>query len=173
MTRGLSWTRSFEPGDERLADSPSADDGGTTGTASAPLVPADGTGALSASASLQAAASMTLLVGVLITVMSLGHLDGVVVTAGNKGYTYDFRLAALLFLGLAMLFGAALCLTAVLGVGRGERRAWDRAVIGTILLLLAFGLMIPVQPDMAPGLSVLAAINLAALLVAGRQLNPA
>jgi hypothetical protein len=150
-----------------LAGNPSADEVGAKGVAAAPLVPPDGTDAVTGSASLQAAATLTLLVGLLLTLMGSGHLYGVVVTAGNKGYAYDFRLAALLLLGITMVFGAMLCLTAVLGLARGKRGAWDRAVIGTILLLMDFVLMIPLQPDMAPGLSILAGVNLAALL-AGR-----
>ena len=44
---------------------------------------------------------------------------------------------------------------------------------GTLLLLLVLVLMSPVQPQMAPGLSVLAAVNLIALLAARRRLEPA
>ena len=41
---------------------------------------------------------------------------------------------------------------------------------GTLLLLLVLLLMIPLQPRMAPGLSVLAGVNLIALLAARRRL---
>ena len=114
------------------------------------------------------AACSSLLVGLLITVMGLGHLYGVVVTATNKGYTYDFRLAALLVVGMALVFAAALCLSAVRGLASSQRTAWGRALIGTLLLLLVFVPMGPVQPDMAPGLSLLAAVNLVVLLAARR-----
>jgi hypothetical protein len=45
---------------------------------------------------LAGSAAMNLLVGLLISVMGLGHLYGVIVTATGRGYDYDFRLAALL-----------------------------------------------------------------------------
>ena len=46
-----------------------------------------------------------------------------------------------------------------------ERTAWGRAVIGTLVPL------IPMQPDMNPGLSVLVAVNLIALVAAHRGLE--
>ena len=98
---------------------------------------------------LLGSAAITLLVGLLITVMGLGHLYGVLVTAQIKGYPYDFRLAALFIVGMALVFGSALCLSAVRGVARGQRTAWSRAVIGTLVLLLVTVPLIPVQPDMA------------------------
>ena len=125
----------------------------------------------SVAATLAAAAGMTLLVGLLITVMGLGHLYGVIVTATGRGYVYDFRLAALLLVGIALVFGGALCLSAVRGLARRQRTAWGRALIGTLLLILVLVPLIPMQPDMAPGLSVLAAVNLMALLLARRGLE--
>ena len=118
----------------------------------------------------QAAAVTSLFVGSLITFMGLGHLYGVVVTATNKGYGYDFRLAALLLVGIALVFGGALCLSAVRGLARGHRTAWGRASIGTLLLLIVLVPMIPMQPDMAPGLSILAAVNLIVLIAARGEL---
>jgi hypothetical protein len=41
------------------------------------------------------------------------------------------------------------------------------------VLLLVLVPLIPMHPDMAPGLSVLAAVNLIALLAARRRLAPA
>ena len=121
--------------------------------------------------SLTAAAGMTLLVGLLLMLMGFGHLYGVIVTATGRGYAYDFRLAALLLIGMALVFAAALCLLAVRGLVRGQRSACDRALIGTLLLLLVLVPLIPMQPDMAPGLSILAAVNLILLLVARRGLE--
>jgi hypothetical protein len=122
--------------------------------------------------SLVGAAGMTLFVGLLITVMGLAHLYGVVVTASKKGYVYDFRLASLVLVGIALVFGGALCLSAVRGLARGQRTAWGRALIGTLLLLLVLVPLIPMQPDMAPGLSVLASVNLIVVVVARRGLEP-
>ena len=114
----------------------------------------------------QLAGGTSLFLGILVAVMGLGHLYGVVVTATNKGYVYDFRLAALLIVGMALVFGAGLCLSAMPGLITGQRAAWGRGLIGTLLLLLVLVPVGPVQPDMAPGLSFLATVNLIALLVA-------
>jgi hypothetical protein len=110
-------------------------------------------------------------VGLLIIVMGLAHLYGVMVTAPERTYAYDFRLAALLLVGMALVFGAALCLSAVRGLARRQRAAWGRALIGTLLLLLVLVPLGPVQPDMAPGLSVLAAVNLIVLLAVRLELE--
>jgi hypothetical protein len=113
-----------------------------------------------------ASAGMNLLVGLLLTVMGLGHLYGVIVTAQMRNYAYDFRLAALLLVGIALVLGGVLCLSAVRGLARGQRSAWGRALIGTLVLLIVLVPLSPVQPDMAPGLSILVAVNLIALLLA-------
>jgi hypothetical protein len=121
---------------------------------------------------LAGSAAMNLLVGLLITVMGLAHLYGVIVTATGRRYAYDFRLAALLLVGIALVVGGALCLSAVRGLARCQRAAWGRALIGTLLLVVVLVALSPVQPDMAPGLSVLAAVNLVVLLAARRGLQP-
>jgi lysylphosphatidylglycerol synthetase-like protein (DUF2156 family) len=117
------------------------------------------------------AAGTSLFLGLLIIIMGLAHLYGVMVTATRQSYAYDFRLAALLLVGMALVFGAALCLSAVLGLARRQRAAWSRALIGTLLLLLVLVPLSPVQPDMAPGLSVVAAMNLIVLLAVRRGLE--
>jgi hypothetical protein len=104
--------------------------------------------------------------------MGAAHLDGVLTAAASRGYDSDFRLAGLLLAGSTLVFGGASCLSGVQGLGRGRRAAWGRALIGTLLLVLVLVLLIPVQPEMAPGLSVLAALNLVALLAARRRLEP-
>jgi hypothetical protein len=127
-------------------------------------VPPGQTGPRSQAGWSQLAAGTTLLVGLLLFIMGLAHLYGVMVTATMRSYDYDFRLAALLLVGMALVFAAALCLSAVRGLARRQRAAWGRALIGTLLLLLVLVPLIPMQPDMAPGLSVLAAGNLIVLL---------
>lgn len=121
----------------------------------------------------QLAAGTSLFVGLLIIIiiMGLAHLYGVMVTATRRSYAYDFRLAALLLVGMALVFAAALCLSAVRGLARRQRAAWGRALIGTLLLLLVLVPLNPVQPDMAPGLSVAAAVNLIVLLAVRRGLE--
>jgi hypothetical protein len=140
--------------------------------ATTPVPPHDGapsrdnSGPESAARILAAAAGLTLFVGLLVTVMGLAHVYGVIVTASRRGYPYDFRYAALLLVGSTLVLGAALCVSAVRGLARGHRTAWWRAMIGTVLLLLVLVLNIPLQPGMAPGLSVLVAVNLIVLLAA-------
>ena len=140
--------------------------------ASALLVPR-GTEAIPRPASLQVAAGMTLFVGLAGTIMGGAHLDGVLRAAMTKGYAYDLRLEFLLLLGIGMVFAGVLCLTAVRGLFHGQRRAWDRAVIGALLLLLVKAPIIPhpKQGEMAAGLSVIAAVSLIALLAAWRSLE--
>jgi hypothetical protein len=114
-----------------------------------------------------AAAGLTLFVGALSTFMASAHLYGVLVTAAKKGYPYDFRFAALLVLGTTIVFAGTLCLSAVRGLVRGHRRAWDRAMIGSLLLLLVTVLVYPVQEQLAGGLAFVAALDIV-LLVASR-----
>jgi hypothetical protein len=134
-------------------------------------VPPGQSGPSSQAGSSQLAAGVSLFVGLLLTVMGLAHLYGVVVTATRRSYAYDFRLAALLLVGMALVLGAALCLSAVRGLARRRRAAWGRAMIGSLLLLLVLVPLSPLQPDMAPGLSVVVVLNLVALLAARRELE--
>jgi hypothetical protein len=117
------------------------------------------------------AAVISLCVGLLLAVMGVAHLASVIVTANVRSYPYNFRLAALLLVGMGLVFGAALCLSAVRGLARGRRTAWRQAVIGTLLLLVVLVPMGPVQPDMAPGLAIVAAGNLIVLIAAFRGLE--
>jgi hypothetical protein len=134
-------------------------------------VPPDQTAPSSQAGWSQLAAGTSLFVGLLIIIMGLAHLYGVMVTATRRSYAYDFRLGALLLVGMALVFAAALCLSAVRGLSRRQRAAWGRALIGTLLLLLVLVPLSPVQPEMAPGLSVLAAVNLIVLLAVRRGLE--
>ena len=79
----------------------------------------------------------------------LGHIQGVIATATRRGYPYDFRYAGLLLVGIMIIYSGVLFLWAVRGLARGERPAWDRALSGTILLLLIAVPLIPVEPDNA------------------------
>jgi hypothetical protein len=92
-----------------------------------------------------AAVAVALLLGVGNTIGGLGHIQGVVATATRRGYPYDFRYAGLLIVGIAIAYSGVLCLWAVRGLARGERPAWDRALSGTILLLLVGVPLIPVE----------------------------
>jgi hypothetical protein len=96
-----------------------------------------------------AAVQVTLWIGLASTVGGLGHIQGVVETAIRRGYPYDFRYAGLLLVGITVAYSGVLLLWAVRGLGRGEQAAWDRALSGTILLLLVAVPLIPVEPDNA------------------------
>jgi hypothetical protein len=119
------------------------------------------------------AAGTTLLLGGLATLMGGAHLDGVLVTAGRRHYAYDFRFAGLLLLGFTITFAGILCLTAVRGLAHARRPAWDRALIGTLLFILVTAPVIPMQPEMAPGLVILGLVNVVALLVSWRSIEAA
>ena len=125
---------------------------------------------------LGAAAATTLIAGLAGTIPGGAHLAGVIGNATSGVYqSYDFRLAALLILGMTIVFGGVLCLTAVRGLARGQRRAWDRAISGTILMILVALPIgpLPVQGEQAAGVWLLAAVALVFLVAAWRQLEPA
>jgi hypothetical protein len=82
-------------------------------------------------------------------IQGLAHIQGVVETATRRGYPYDFRYAGLLLVGMTIVYSGVLFLWAVRGLARGERPAWDRALSGTILLLIVAVPLIPVEPDNA------------------------
>ena len=119
---------------------------------------------------LAAAAGMTLLVGADSTIAGGGHLGGVIVTASNGVYrSYDFRLAALLIIGILMVVAGTLSIAAASGLARGQRRAWDRAMSGTVLLLLVtvpLAYVPNAQGELAATLAFLTAPNLIVLVVA-------
>jgi hypothetical protein len=96
-----------------------------------------------------AAVVVTLGIGLANTIGGLGHIQGVIQTATRQGYPYDFRYAGLLLVGIMVVYSGVLLLSAVRGLGRGERPAWDRALCGTVLLLLVAVPLIPVEPDNA------------------------
>jgi len=139
------------------------------------LLPSAEAWAAALAAILTVAAGMTLYVGLASTIFGGAHLWGVLVTASRGAYeSYDFRFAALLLLlGMTMVFAGVLCLTAVRGLAHGQRRAWDRAVIGSFLLFLVTVPItpLPVQGEQAGVLAVPAALNLVPLVAARRQLE--
>jgi hypothetical protein len=123
---------------------------------------------------LAVAAGTTLYVGLASTIFGGAHLWGVLVTASRGAYdSYDFRFAALLLLGMTMAFAGVLCLTAVSGLARGQRRAWDRAMIGTLLLLVVTIpiVYVPVQGLLAAAQAWPAALNVIVLVGAWRRLE--
>jgi len=99
----------------------------------------------------------------------------VIQTAIERGYAYNFRLASLLILGMTLVFGAALCLTAARGIARGQRRAWERGLIGAVLLIIAATPITPIsgQGELAAGIVLFAVASLITLLLAFRRLDHA
>jgi hypothetical protein len=120
-------------------------------------------------------AGATLLAGLDAAVAGGAHLEGVVQVAIERAYPYDFRLASLLLLGMLLVFGGVLCLTAVRGVARGRRSAWERGAIGAILLILVAQPMTPLgaQGQQGTAIVLFAGMCLFALALALWQLEPA
>jgi hypothetical protein len=120
-----------------------------------------------------AATGLTLYLG-LYLIGGLAHIQGVMETATRRGYPYDFRYAGLVIVGVSIAYAGALCLWAALGLLRGQRAAWDRALSGTLLLLLVSVPLIPVDGpgrDNAVTTAIPAAVNLILLLAAWPRLG--
>jgi len=87
------------------------------------------------------------------------------VTANLKGYTYDFRLAALYIVGMAIVAGGVLCLVAVRALASANRMGLERGIYGTVLLLLLVCIPLrPIQPELAGGLTTVGIVFLIVLL---------
>lgn len=87
-------------------------------------------------AASKVAAGVTLFLGLFTTIFAAAHLYGVMATAQIRSYTYDFSFAALLIVGMTMVAGGVLCVAPVRELARGDRIGWERALYGTVLLLL-------------------------------------
>jgi hypothetical protein len=134
----------------------------------------DGVVKVTGASLLAAAAGLTLYVGLASTIFGGAHLQGVISAAMARGYAYDFRLAALLLLGMTMVFAGVLCLTAVRGLARGQRRAWDRAISGSLLLFLVTEPISPLgggQGELAAFQAFPAALDFIVLVAAWRRLE--
>lgn len=117
---------------------------------------------------MAASVGMTLWVG-LGVISGLAHLSGVITNATARGDVYNFRLAGLLLVGILLVVADTMCLTAVGGLARRERAAWERALYGTLLGLLVVVPLIPVQPGNAVWATIIAGVNLILLLVIHRR----
>jgi hypothetical protein len=117
----------------------------------------------------QFAAATTAFVGGWAVFFAGAHLISVI-AAATMGYypAYQFRFAALLIVGMTLVYGGLVCITAVRGLASGRRSAWGRAVIGTSLIVLVSVPLIPLQPDVASPIALLSMLNLVALLGAWR-----
>ena len=122
----------------------------------------------------QIAARVMGFVGGWFVISGLAHVQGVMATATRRGYDYDFRYAALVIVGITVAYAGVLCIWAVRGLVRGQRHAWDRALSGTLLLLLVSAPLIPVDgpgQDNAVTTAIPAAVILVLLCLARRGLD--
>ena len=101
------------------------------------------------------------------------HLHGVVMGALGRaaGFTYDFRLASLLLIGVWLVVPGAMCLWRAIGLARGRRRAWSGALRATLVLAGVNGLLMPVQ-GFAVLLGAVAGANLVALILLRKHYRP-
>ena len=107
--------------------------------------------------------------GLVTAGLAAGHLVGVTVTELRRSPPqYDFRVYALLLLGVVLAaLGTRLAVTAI-GVARGEYPAWRSGVTAAVVLLMV---TLPLAPldGFAVGLSFFAFIGLASLLAVSRR----
>jgi hypothetical protein len=73
---------------------------------------------------LKVAAGLTLHMGASGVIAGLAHLQGVIANATTRNYAYDFRLAALLLVGITIANAGALTL------GGARPRAWSTTCLG-------------------------------------------
>ena len=93
------------------------------------------------------------------------------VTAGVRDYPYNFRYAALLLVGIVIVYGGVLCIAAVSGLARRKRAAVSRAASGLLLLIIVSVPLIPMQPELAGGLTFVGTLNLVILLLVRRDFS--
>ena len=104
--------------------------------------------------------------GLSTAVLAVGHLFGVAVFELRRfPLRYDFRVFALLLLGATLIALGTRLVQASVGVVRGERPSWRRAVGAAVALLAVNGALAPIQ-GFAVALFVFVAIGLVALLAA-------
>lgn len=104
--------------------------------------------------------------------MGSAHLAAILWSAVRGSYFYNFRLAALLLVGFWLILGGSLCVSALSPLRRRRPPDWGRAIRGTLLLLLVAAPLVPVQPELAGGIVVSGAVNLAVILrmLGGRRI---
>ena len=111
--------------------------------------------------------------GLVTAGLAAGHLVGVAATELRRiPPQYDFRVYALVLLGVVLAaLGTRLAVTAI-GVARGEYAAWRNGVTTAAVLLMV---TLPLAPldGFAVGLSFFAFIGLASLLAISRRVGQA
>jgi len=117
-----------------------------------------------------ASAALAFFSGLTTAVLAAGHLVGVVTTTLDRSpFQYTFRVYSLLLLGGVLVVLGSLLAAASIGVARGERLAWRQAVWAAVALLAVNVTLAPIN-GFGGFLSIIATINLVALLVSQARL---
>lgn len=82
---------------------------------------------------------------------------------GAAAFAYDFDFLSLVILGLLLVIPGVICLLQLVGIARGRRAAWNRAIWSALLLAALDGALLPIQGLAVPLVS-LAGAALVALL---------
>jgi hypothetical protein len=110
-------------------------------------------------------AGLTWLVGSACAFLASAHLVGVIWTAYRySSFSWNFRFASLLLVGLWLILAGVLCVAAASEVFRGRPPDWRRAASGALLLALVAGPLVPVQAELAGGVVTLAVTDLVAII---------
>lgn len=122
---------------------------------------------------LRVAGTLGLFSGLITAALGLGHLVGVAgVELRRSPIRYDFRVYALLLLGVTLVVLGTRLAAASVGVARGEGALWRRAVWAAVALLVVNGPLAPIQ-GFAVALSIFVSIGLVALLAARARIAKA
>jgi hypothetical protein len=111
------------------------------------------------------AAAVVLFVGLVAAALGVAHEVAVIAVAAERAaFTWDFRFASLLLVGLLLAAAGLTCAAGAFELSRGTG-AYGRALVGAVLLLLVNAPLIPVQ-GFAVALSVAAVVALVSARIA-------
>jgi len=118
---------------------------------------------------LAAVGAVTFFCGALIGSLGVAHTLAVIGRAlRGPAFEYDFRLYALVMLGVSQIAGGFRCLSTSWNVARGDARAWKAALAATTLLLVVNVPLMPIQ-GFAVGLSAFSVVTLLTLIATRRR----
>jgi hypothetical protein len=114
------------------------------------------------------AAAVGTFVGLVALGLGAAHLIGVVAVAIRRTapFLYDFRFAALLLVGVVIVFAGAVALVAAQRLARADVGARRVGLVGTSLLIASNAVLVPVQQFFGVLLLALGVTNVLALLIA-------
>ena len=124
-------------------------------------------------AALTAVGTISFFGGTIIAALGTAHLIAVTSSGVTRGSTfvYDFRFYALVHLGVLLIAGGVACFILAHRLMRAEPRAWKTTLWVTAALLAINLPLIPIQ-GFAKLFSMLAFVNLVALVVTRRRFGP-